>query len=116
MTDVLADTEAYGPVYAAIAHVWGERCSDYEPGCPCCDAWAEYDRLGNASAENEKRAKDGHDVYAAAREEYRKKIAEQADEIEKLRAAIERAIRQHEEGNKGMAHRTLCEAVYGAQA
>ena len=29
-----------------------------------------------------------HDVYAAAREEYRKKIAEQAAEIEKLRAAI----------------------------
>ena len=31
-----------------------------------------------------------HDVYAAAREEYRKKIAEQAAEIERLRAALER--------------------------
>ena len=30
-----------------------------------------------------------HDVYAAAREEYRKKIAEQAAEIERLRAALE---------------------------
>jgi len=29
-----------------------------------------------------------HDVYAAAREEYRKKIAEQAAEIERLRAAL----------------------------
>lgn len=28
---------------------------------------------------------DGYDVYAAAREEYRKKIAEQAVEIERLR-------------------------------
>ena len=29
---------------------------------------------------------DGYDVYAAAREEYRKKIAEQAAEIDRLRA------------------------------
>ena len=29
-----------------------------------------------------------YDVYAAAREEYRKKIAEQAAEIERLRAAL----------------------------
>lgn len=34
---------------------------------------------------------------------------------ERLRAAITVAIRQHEEGNKGLAHRTLCEAVYGPQ-
>lgn len=37
---------------------------------------------------NEKRAEDGYDVYAAAREEYRKKIAEQAAENEKLRATL----------------------------
>lgn len=37
-------------------------------------------------------------------------------EVEKLRAAIEVAVRQHEDGNKGLAHRTLCEAVYGEQA
>ena len=37
-------------------------------------------------------------------------------ENEKLRAAIETAIRQHEEGNKGLSHRTLCEAIYGGQA
>ena len=33
-----------------------------------------------------------HDVYAAAREEYRKKIAEQAAEIERLRAALEELL------------------------
>lgn len=33
-----------------------------------------------------------YDVYAAAREEYRKKIAEQADEIERLRAALREII------------------------
>ena len=36
-----------------------------------------------------RRAEDGHDVYAAAREEYRKKIAEQADRIEQLEEANE---------------------------
>ena len=33
-----------------------------------------------------------YDVYAAAREEYRKKIAEQAAEIERLRAALRDAL------------------------
>lgn len=40
---------------------------------------------GMKSANN---AEDGYDVYAAAREEYRKKIAEQAAENEKLRAEL----------------------------
>lgn len=35
-----------------------------------------------------RRAEDGYDVYAAAREEYRKKIAEQAARIEQLEAAL----------------------------
>ena len=34
---------------------------------------------------------DGHDVYEAAREEYRKKIRELAEENERLRAALRRA-------------------------
>ena len=29
---------------AMTAH-WGERCDDYEQGCPVCDAWREYDNL-----------------------------------------------------------------------
>lgn len=29
----------------AITAHWGERCPDNEPGCPCCDAWAEFDAL-----------------------------------------------------------------------
>ena len=29
----------------AIADYWGERCSESEPGCPCCDVWAEFDKL-----------------------------------------------------------------------
>ena len=33
-----------------------------------------------------------YDVYAAAREEYRRKIAEQAAEIERLRAALREIV------------------------
>ena len=40
-----------------------------------------------------------YDVYAAAREEYCKKIAEQADEIERLRAAL-REIAGNPRGGK----------------
>lgn len=28
-----------------MAEYWGERCPDYEPECPTCQAWAEYDKL-----------------------------------------------------------------------
>lgn len=38
--------------------------------------------------ETEQALNQQYDVYAAAREEYRKTIAEQADEIERLRAAL----------------------------
>ena len=33
---------------ALTAH-WGERCSDNQPGCPCCDAWAQYDAIREAA-------------------------------------------------------------------
>lgn len=42
--------------------------------------------------ETEQALNQQYDVYAAAREEYRKKIAEQADEIERLRAALRDAV------------------------
>lgn len=29
----------------AITGHWGERCADYEQGCPVCDAWREYENL-----------------------------------------------------------------------
>lgn len=29
----------------AITEHWGERCKGKEPGCPCCDAWEEYDAI-----------------------------------------------------------------------
>ena len=27
--------------------MWGQRCIDYDPGCPCCEAWATHDWLMN---------------------------------------------------------------------
>jgi hypothetical protein len=30
-------------VEAWIKHVWGERCSDFSPNCPTCDAWVAFD-------------------------------------------------------------------------
>ena len=29
----------------AISEYFGKRCPDFEPGCPCCRAWAEFDQL-----------------------------------------------------------------------
>lgn len=33
------------PLTDAITGWRGERCGDFAAGCPCCEAWAEYDRL-----------------------------------------------------------------------
>ncbi len=33
------------PVEAAVWHVWGDRCSDFEPECLTCKAWAEFDQI-----------------------------------------------------------------------
>ena len=27
--------------------IWGQRCIDYDPGCPCCHAWELHDFLFN---------------------------------------------------------------------
>lgn len=29
----------------AITEQWGERCPEYVKGCPCCEAWRQYDGL-----------------------------------------------------------------------
>jgi len=29
----------------AITDQFGSRCDEYVPGCPCCDAWKQYDDL-----------------------------------------------------------------------
>lgn len=42
------------PAEAAVAHVWGERCSDFEPECLCCRAWAEFDQIATLRADNER--------------------------------------------------------------
>lgn len=36
----------------AITEYWGDRCPETEPGCQCCDAWAEYDALVASRAQS----------------------------------------------------------------
>lgn len=28
---------------ARMVEYWGPQCEEYEPGCPCCEAWAKFD-------------------------------------------------------------------------
>ena len=32
---------------------YGDRCSEYEPHCPCCRAWSAYDDLVTVLMEGE---------------------------------------------------------------
>jgi len=34
-----------GAIEEALVEHWGSRCAEPEPGCPVCDAWAEFDAL-----------------------------------------------------------------------
>lgn len=29
----------------AVTDWWGERCTEYDPDCVCCTAWAQFDKL-----------------------------------------------------------------------
>lgn len=41
-----AETVAFLETFRAYATKnYGERCEDYEKGCPCCDLWALYDSV-----------------------------------------------------------------------
>lgn len=33
------------PIVRAINLYWGERCDEYDPDCPTCEAWRQYDEL-----------------------------------------------------------------------
>jgi hypothetical protein len=33
------------PVHEALLFYWGDRCPDYEEGCPVCEAWKQYDSM-----------------------------------------------------------------------
>jgi hypothetical protein len=37
----------------AIEFYWGERCPDYEEGCPTCAAWKQYDTLHEMAQKDE---------------------------------------------------------------
>jgi hypothetical protein len=48
--DPLAKQLAVDLVEEAITESFGERCREFEAGCPCCDAWKQYDDLRAAAA------------------------------------------------------------------
>lgn len=52
----------------AITAQFGERCPDYAEGCPCCDAWKQYDNLRSLIPVAQKKADEirQYDVDAAA--------------------------------------------------
>ncbi len=46
----------------AITEYYGERCPKHMTGCPCCDAWAQYDaKAARVTADLEKLVKKGVD-------------------------------------------------------
>lgn len=46
MTPPMTDNQAREALIPeAITEAFGERCPDFDPGCACCRAWAEYDAL-----------------------------------------------------------------------
>ena len=43
---MLADLEK---IEQAITGYWGERCPDFDAGCPCCVAWQQYDKASGVA-------------------------------------------------------------------
>lgn len=33
----------------AMSELWGEQCYEFEPGCPCCEAWRQFDLSGEVT-------------------------------------------------------------------
>ena len=71
----------------AVIEYWGERCPDFDPGCPGCLAWKMVDELASLRSENESlRQKTQYWPDNAERDAV---IRHQKEEIERLRAALE---------------------------
>lgn len=97
----------------AITEYYGPRCPDVYPGCPCCDAWAEYDALssdmGNPITERPYHyiGKDGKTVLARVledeRDELRAKLALRDGECEAKALIISRLENDLDEARRVQA-------------
>lgn len=67
----------------ALIEYYGERCPDFADGCPCCEAWAEFDELITRIKELE------NDV--AKREDHRGKLMKGYRGLETQLAAVKEA-------------------------
>lgn len=55
MTDHSGENASMIRIEEAITAHWGPRCSEPYDGCPCCDAWKEYDALIRRAEQAERR-------------------------------------------------------------
>lgn len=53
--DIIAAMNKYSKVEEACLEYFGERCPDFEPGCPTCEGWLQFDRLIEAAKEKGKK-------------------------------------------------------------
>ena len=45
----LTPEERFPLIVEAITEYYGERCPDVAIGCPCCEAWIEFDNLTSSA-------------------------------------------------------------------
>jgi len=87
----MTDTTNTSAIEQALTEHWGERCPDTEPGCPCCDAWAEYDALQAQLAEARNAALG--DAWDRAESEILDFPFDEGTDQEAMLERVERAIR-----------------------
>lgn len=61
MTDTTPDYAGLEALEQAIIGYWGNRCSDFDGNCPCCQSWKQFDALRallERNAELEARVKE----------------------------------------------------------
>lgn len=94
-------SEAQTKIEDAMTYYWGERCAEHEPGCPKCDAWAEYDeRIRpesiNSAALDELGKMDGEDIRIAQLEA---ELAAEREKVAGLVEALQSLIRDWEQND-----------------
>ena len=67
-----------------ITEDWGERCSDFESECPCCQMWAMHDAIDSISSENAA-LKAERDRLERNRDMWKGQVERQAASLENLR-------------------------------
>jgi len=59
-----------------IRRIWGYRCAEYSPGCPCCEQWAWHDWMFAKGAEPGSQSRPMTGFMSTLTEEQRRKAFE----------------------------------------